>query len=202
MIDAMGATSPVPVDWIAEVASSAVLDVAFAWLCQRRLDYPGSSDVWNVRRHWPKVKRQLERDLLHGQYRFSPLRRIHAHGECIELWEALDALVLKALAMVLGRTLNFHRSCYHLPGKGREKRGTKAAVRHICSRLPSNQFVFRSDVKSYYASIDHGVLLSLVRQHIGDPIVLGLIGQYLNRGPGLSVRHGNPRHQPGVRSRR
>src|ERR1017187_9113601 len=105
---------------------------------------------------------QLQRDLLDGQYHFQPLRRIRTtEGDVIELWAALDALVLKALAIVLNRRLDFPRSCYHVPGKeGEEKRGAKAAVRHICSRLASNQFVFRSDVKRYYASIDHAVLLN------------------------------------------
>ena len=173
-------------DWIVEVASSAVLDTAFAWLCERRIDYADSADVWNVRRRWPAGKLRLQHDLLGGQYRFSPLRRIQvsrgAHGECIEVWTALDALVLKALALVLTRRLDFPKSCYHVPGKdGETKRGAKAAVRHICSRLSSNQFVFRSDVKSYYASIDHGVLLALVREHVGDPFVMDLIGQYLHR---------------------
>jgi hypothetical protein len=170
------------VDWMGEAASCATLDAAFAWLCQRRIDYADSADVWNVRRRWLEIKPQLQRDLLHGQYRFSPLRRIQIDGECIELWAALDALVLKALALVLNRRLNFPRSCYHVPGKeAEEKPGAKAAVRHICSGLASNQFVFRSDVKSYYASIDHAVLLGLVRERIDDPLVLDLVGQYLHR---------------------
>ena len=37
-------------------------------------------------------------------------------------------------------------------------------------RLPKNQFVFRSDVKSYYASIDHAVLLALGRDRVDDVI--------------------------------
>ncbi len=90
--------------------------------------------------------------------------------------------MLKALAIVLNRRLDLPRSCYHLPGKdGEEKRRAKAAVRHICSRLSENQFVFRSDVKSYYASIDHGVLLALVRDLVDDRLVMDLVAQYLRR---------------------
>jgi RNA-directed DNA polymerase len=159
-----------------------MLDTAFAWLCNRRIDYANSADVWNVRRRWRELKIQLQDSLLRGQYRFSPLHRIHIDGECIELWAALDAMVLKALAMVLNRRLDFPKSCYHVPGKdGGAKRGAKAAVRHICGQLPENQFVFRSDVKSYYASIDDAVLLALVRDCIDDRRVLDLVGQYLHR---------------------
>jgi hypothetical protein len=166
-----------------EVASSAMLEAAFDWLCKHRVDYSGNADVWNVRFHWSEIKLQLQHNLLEGDYRFSPLRRVQAHGEWIELWAALDALVLKALAMVvLNRRLDFPRSCYHVPGKDcEEKRGAKAAVRHICSRLPENQFVFRSDVKNYYASIDHAVLLALVRDRIDDRRVMDLVAQYLKR---------------------
>ena len=53
--------------------------------------------------------------------------------------------------------------------------------------MPSNQFVFRSDVKSYYASIDHAVLLGLVRERIDDPRMLDLVGQYLHNGAGIYV---------------
>ena len=62
-----------------------MLDAAFAWLCERRADYADSVDVWNVRRRWPDLKLQLQDLLLRGQYRFLPPRRIHAHGEFMEL---------------------------------------------------------------------------------------------------------------------
>jgi hypothetical protein len=68
------AISPISADWTDEVASSVVLDAAFSWLCKRRIDYADSADVWNVRRRWPEIKPQLQRELLAGQYRFQPLR--------------------------------------------------------------------------------------------------------------------------------
>ncbi len=47
--------------------------------------------------------------------------------------------------------------------------------------LGTNRFVMRSDVKSYYASIDHHLLLDRLATHIKDKAVLNLIGQYLRR---------------------
>lgn len=182
IMNVVGADARGSADWIGEVASSTALANAFAWLCQRRIDYADSADVWNVRRRWPELKLQLQDDLLHGRYRFSPQRRIQTtNGEYMELWAALDALVLKALAMVLNRRLDFPKRCYHVPGKDGVRRGAKAAVHHICSRLSSNQFVFRSDVKRYYASIDHAVLQGLVRERIDDFRMLDLVAQYLRR---------------------
>jgi hypothetical protein len=45
-----------------------------------------------------------------------PLRRIQIDGERIELWTALGALALKALAIVMNRRLDFPQNCYHVPG--------------------------------------------------------------------------------------
>lgn len=38
-----------------------------------------------------------------------------------------------------------------------------------------------TDVKGYYASIDHEILFSQVAEYVSDPVVLDLVGQYLRR---------------------
>ncbi len=47
--------------------------------------------------------------------------------------------------------------------------------------LPDNCFVLRTDVKSYYASIDHFLLLDQLAGYVKDRHVLNLLGQYLRR---------------------
>jgi len=32
---------------LVRLASDAVLDAAYAWLCQRRQDYPANADIWS-----------------------------------------------------------------------------------------------------------------------------------------------------------
>ncbi|NEO94798.1 MAG: hypothetical protein F6K56_33245, partial [Moorea sp. SIO3G5] len=44
-----------------------------------------------------------------------------------------------------------------------------------------SQFVFRTDVKGYYASIDHEILYNQVAEYVSDPDVLALVRQYLQR---------------------
>ena len=95
------------------------------------MEYADSSDVWNVRFRWATLKPWLQEELLAGRYRFSPLRRFQINGESIELWASLDALVLKALAIVLNCRLGFRSTCYHLAGQDGEERGAKAAVRAV-----------------------------------------------------------------------
>ena len=79
--------------------------------------------------------------------------------------------------MVLAKHLPQSQRCTHLKGHG----GHKGAVRQVAQGLGRNRFVLRTDVKSYYASIDHIALLDALAVTIKDRRVLNLIGQYLRR---------------------
>ena len=61
------------------------------------------------------------------------MRRFRTHGDTIELWASLAALVLKALAMLLLKRLGFAPTCYHLAGPEGEKRGAM-------SRRPADRY--------------------------------------------------------------
>ncbi len=50
------------------LASDAILDAAYGWLCKRRRDYPVDSDVWSLRWHWQTEKERIQTDLLAGRY--------------------------------------------------------------------------------------------------------------------------------------
>jgi RNA-directed DNA polymerase len=96
-----------------------------------------------------------------------------------ELWSAQDALVLKAMAMVLGEYLKpvLSGNCYHLAGNG----GAKAAVRATAKHLKKEQHVMKSDVRGYYANIDHEILFSLIQKYVSDRLVQKLLWQYIRR---------------------
>ncbi len=118
---------------LSRLASDAVLDVAYGWLCHRRRDYPADADVWSFRHHWPVEKMRIQADLLAGDFRFGVLDRITLQdGSDIDLWSARDALVLKGLTIVLSDALPVSARCTHVKGHG----GAKAAVRQVLARLP------------------------------------------------------------------
>lgn len=155
-----------------------VLNAAYEWLCRRRLRYSADSDVWSLRRCWPQEKQRIVEQLRAGCYCFSLLSRIIlGNGEEIDLWSARDALVLKARSIMLGAILPVSSRYAHVKGHG----GARSAVREVRAHLPINRFVLRTDVKSYYASIDHVLLMDRLAQFVRDPIVLNLCGQYLKR---------------------
>ena len=131
------------------------------------------------------MKPHVRRQLLAGEYRLGPTRRVQCDQDVLEIWSALDAQVLKATAIVLAVFWHSRLSarCFHLAGRG----GARAAVRAVRDQLqpsgpqgsPAPQFVCRTDVKSYYASIDHDILLEQLRRLIPDARVLGLVEQYV-----------------------
>jgi len=159
------------------------LDAAYSWLCHRRRGYPAHADIWWLRERWQSEKQTLVRELATGRLRFEPLRQVTLKtGESIELWSARDALILKLLAWTLEDLLPSSRRCTHLKNNG----GAKYALREVIKHLPRHQFVMRTDVKSYYASIDHHRLLEMLAKYVKDRFVLNLLGQYLQR----CVEHG------------
>ena len=163
---------------IADIVADDVLDSAYAWLYERRKEWPPDADVWVFRRRWAQEKARLRDELLKGIYRVSLLRRVTLKDqEDIDLWSARDALVLKTLTMVLAKCLPVSTRCVHVKGHG----GAKAAVRQVIKHLPSKGFVLRTDVDSYYASIDHFLLLERLAEYVKDRDILNLLWQYMSR---------------------
>ena len=188
----------------ARIASDEILDAAYAWLVRQRADYAANNDVWRLRQTWDRQKPLIQLELLSAVYRFQPVERYPCDEGAIELWSARDSLVLKAISLVLTDHLAplLSDNCYHLVGRdgklvGRDGKrgGAKAAIRTVMAALPANTFVLRSDVKSYYASMDHRVMMGLLRQHIDDEGLLILLYDAMQRtvcqgGVYLSIQRG------------
>ncbi len=145
---------------VEEITSDHTLEPAFRWLCWRREDLSHNNDVWDLRRRWHEIKPQLKKRLLCDSYCFSPLSEVRLADGALECWTALDSLVLKAMAIVLGRHLApiISDRCVHVAGHG----GAKKAVCEVVKYLTPDCHVMKSDVKGYYASIDHNVLFGLL----------------------------------------
>ena len=153
---------------------------AYRWLGKRRKNHPCASDIWDFRRSWNVTADSLINVFQRGTYRFSIQQKISlSGGETIALWSSQDALVIKVLTCFVQELLSsfFRKSCYHLKGHG----GLKGAVRDATTHLTDYRFFCKTDVKSYYASIEHCILLSRLHDAIGDRKLIGYIWQFLNR---------------------
>ena len=163
---------------LSELASDAVIDVAYEWLCHQRRHWSADIDVWDLRFHWDTEKQAIQQTLLRGNYRFDPMSRVtKTKGEVVHVWSSRDALVLKALAIVLAQHLPVSERCTHVKGHG----GAKAAVRAVRDNLADHAFVMRTDVKGYYHNIDHRRMLAQLAVHIKDRSILNLLWQVMRR---------------------
>jgi RNA-directed DNA polymerase len=154
------------------------LSAAFDWLCKARESYPASSDIWQLRRSWHTERQQIKRALLNGSYRLDTQIQFHtADGQMQTIWRVRDALVLKAVALTLAKNAAdgvFLHTC-----KG--PWWAQGAVNQTYAAQAQHKFFCRTDVKSYYASIDHDCLLDLLAQYVTDNRLRNLQSQYLRR---------------------
>jgi hypothetical protein len=140
--------------------------------------YGHNSDIWHLRYHWQRIKPTIQHQIRTGGFRYDPVRRVRTQNLTYDLWSARDRIVLKAIALVLGKYLTPYLSqdCFHLQDRG----GSKGAVRAVQQQINIHSFVFRSDVKQYYASMDHSVLMRLLATMIPERKVLDLLAGYLS----------------------
>jgi len=157
---------------------ASFVDQAYQWLCHQRRDFPPDADVWDLRFRWQSERECLVEELVSGSYRLGALSVVtKADGETIHLWGSRDALVLKALALMIGPRLRISKRCVHVKGHG----GLKAAVREVQQRLPDYRFVLRTDVKAFYESIDQSIMLGQLAAEIDDEFAFKLLGHSIRR---------------------
>ncbi|WP_336243342.1 reverse transcriptase domain-containing protein [Enterobacter cloacae] len=168
-----------------------LLDASYAWLCASRKNHPANADVWDLRFHWQQEKAPLLRALRAGTYRLLPLRVIPRTGcEACVMWSARDALVIHALTRLLTPHLPVHHTCEHVRGQGGGKQSTRRVHHFLChTKAP---FVFRTDIRGYYANIDKVRLYRQLTQHIACPGLCSLLWQFLH----YTVEDGGNFHTP------
>ena len=160
------------------VFTEASLDIAYSWLCKQRANFPANADIWHLRFHWQTIRGELLQTLNKQDYTLLPLSVVtKADGETLHLWSSQDALVLKMLAMALSDALALSLHCTHIKGHG----GLKATVNDLHVALPDYGYVMKTDVKGYYESIDHTILLKQLNKDITDPFIWRLLVQFVKR---------------------
>jgi len=124
------------------------------------------------------LKSQTLNRINRGDYQFNLVNRLRkSDGEVIHLWSSQDALVLKVLAKLLGEQLKFSTLCTHIKGHG----GLKQSVAKVQHHLADYKFVCKTDVKSYYESIDHHLLFEQIYHRIHNRILRRYLWQVIHR---------------------
>ncbi|MDD3265578.1 MAG: reverse transcriptase domain-containing protein [Burkholderiales bacterium] len=115
------------------------------------------------------------------------------------VWNAEDVIVIKAISLVLTEYLKpkLSKQCTHLSGNG----GIQAAITSSRKFVQNNTFFFKTDIASFYSSINHDILCNMLANLIDDKALLSLIYQTIRRTESLDgyvniIRLGIPLGSP------
>lgn len=103
---------------------------AYQWLCRQRMKAPPGADVWDVRFKWPAYQETWFRQVRAGRYRLAPMLVTRGQNgqPRLAMWSALDALVLKWVALQIADRLPVNTACHHLKGHGGVSGSTRAVA--------------------------------------------------------------------------
>ena len=148
---------------------------AFMWRqrTRKRLGAVGErSGWWIFIPTWKSCIGSWLQDFRVGRHQFSPMVQYKFIDEVVQVWSYLDRLMMHLLLLLMRPTFKHIISprCLHLAGPT----VIKQATAEIKAALDSGRFnyVMRIDIRSYYASINHRLLIQQVTQHYDDPILL------------------------------
>jgi hypothetical protein len=102
----------------------------------------------------------------------------HEDGHHFVRWRPVSQGLLRATKLSLGKQLKSYLSlrCTHVKGRG----GAKASVRFAQVMGSQYRYVARFDIRSYYESMNHAVLLKLLEETDIDTESYELVRDYLS----------------------
>ena len=100
------------------------------------------------------------------------------NGHKFVRWSPDTSGLLKHVKTVLYDQLKPHlsRRCSHIKGHG----GVKLSVRYSQRLCNHFGYMARFDVRSYYSSMDHQIILDLLRKYKVTPPVISIVSEYLS----------------------
>ncbi len=162
---------------------NTLLEKAFQDVRASRKNHSANASIWDLSLHWSVKKQEILYKLHLGKYLFSPCHSYFKDGKWRAYWQASDAVVLKALSYLLQEKMNM-KDCHHLKGHG----GIHGSLKALHKAKPHYQKAFKSDIDSYYASINHDILLNQLKSFSHCPMMTNLFTQYLKR---VEIKNGH-----------
>ena len=135
-----------------------------------------------VRQHWERIRADLKR----GTYHPAAVRRVFIpkpNGDLRPLGipTVLDRVIQQAIAQVLTPRFDPHFSTNSYGFRYGKRAHQAVRAIEAVNRAGYTQAV-DCDLKSFFDTVNHERLMTLLRRRIADPRVLQLIGRYLRAG--------------------
>ena len=155
------------------------------WCARMRKRYCTASewsDWWGFMSDWFKQIQYWLMQFRLGLHRFLCLIQYRFKDGCVRIWSFLDRLMIHLLVTILRPTFKhvISPNCLHLKGPS----AVKGITQQIKAALLTGQFqyVLRLDIKSYYASIDHRILVDQVNNTYDDPFIQHYLNAIITAG--------------------
>ncbi len=143
-----------------------------------------------LRQHWGTIRQKLD----DGSYMPSPVKRVDipkpdGTSRPLGIPTVMDRVIQQAMAQVLSPLWerDFSEHSYGF----RPQRSAHMAVQAVqkMAKNTRKKWVVDCDLKSFFDTVNHDVLMQRIRQKVEDHRVLILIGKYLRAG--VILRNGN-----------
>jgi len=140
---------------------------------------PCGSPFWSFLAHFDYNVQDIRQSIKAGYYRmdYCTLWKPPLGSETVAVRTFNDRFVIRLLAEYLKNRISpaLSNNYYSKGGKGRQ-----LAFKTLLQNLPRYKYVYKTDAKSYFASIDRRILLSQVELFIKDPCILNLVTQAIS----------------------
>lgn len=126
----------------------------------------------------------LRAELLDGTYAPGPYRMFTVHDTKPRIISAApfrDRVVHHALCNVIEPI--FERRFIFDSYASRKGKGSHAALDRLTSFMRSADYCLKLDIRRYFPSVDHGILMALLRQKVGCGPTLDLVATIIEHGP-------------------
>jgi len=157
----------------------AFLTLSFQRLANRKRFVADKSPWWQSSYEWPTKMSGWISEFIAGIYRFEPMRTSIMPDETLTMWSYRDRLFVRALLFLIKPVFQHIISprCLHLAGPT----AVKSTLNLVQKALQSGEFKYfiRTDIKSYYASIDQNILVNQLKKHFQDERVLNYLEQVI-----------------------
>src|SRR5262249_46435552 len=113
--------------------------------------------------------------LINGSYTPRFLKRWYFKDEMVDQLYLADRVLQHILLQQLKPTFPhvMSKNCLHLAGPSGVKTATTVILQALKEKQP--QYIIRADIRSFYKSISHKLLIEEVNQHYQDPKVQNML---------------------------